>query len=115
MSIKLYVDIFNEDHSLAITTDVRKFNYNLKTMRVNGLTESPYFSIGRYICLITSDQQILFMDIQKNPKLGLEIMDETKFDNSLKQRFSALIEVYRIEYDKKKNDVELLLSYPSEV
>ncbi len=114
MPKRLYVDSFNEDKSMAITTNKSSVSYNLTTLNKLNEKSSPAFTVGKYICIVwtTNPPSLTFLDLRKNPDLAKDIVNSPQLNELLKQKFISLIETYNSTYDSNPDDVEYILGEP---
>jgi len=110
MAIELYVDSLNKTETLAITANESSVSYNLELLNKFTAAASGVFTAGRYFCIVweTSPPSITFIDILKNPDVVDTIIYAPEVSESFREKFSSQLEMYKANYESKKNEVKLI-------
>lgn len=111
--MKLYVDYFDNENSIAVAVSKHKLKYNLGILhRPDGAT-THLLSLGRFICILSLEENIsrmLFVDMRKN-KDTIHMIMQT-LDPPEQRKFISLLEIYNAGYELNYDVVELVQDIP---
>lgn len=117
MPKKLYVDFFNEDQSMAVTTNKKTISYNMSMLDKSDNISTPFFTAGRYVCVNTPGEaqgsaSMIFLDLRKNPATAKLIVNSAETNQDLKTKYTTLMEMHNSTYDLNYDKVELVEGLP---
>jgi hypothetical protein len=113
MSIKLYVDHFGPNQTLALTKNKLSVSYNLVQLGRFNEHSSPVFTSGKYMIVLwaTEPPSMTFIDVRNEPETIQEILNSSEFANK-KTQLVSMLEMHNATYDSTKNYIELVLGVP---
>jgi hypothetical protein len=111
--MKLYVDYFNDENSIAVAVSEENLSYNLAILQRHSGHDTHLLSLGRFICILSFDSRVsrmLFVDMRKN-KDTIHVIMET-LGSEEKRKFISLLEIYNAGYELNYDMVELVKDIP---
>jgi hypothetical protein len=113
MPVKLYVDNFSPDGSIAVTTEKVSVSYNLIVLNRFNEENSPVFTVGKYLAIIWASDppSITFIDLRRSPSTVQQIINAPEFADK-KAKFISMLEMHNATYESTKDYIELEKGLP---
>ena len=116
--MKLYVNDFSKDKSMAVTFDRQLINYNLDKLVSISPLHTQVFVLGRYFSLLVNqkdemNRRMLFFDLREDRSLVNDIISSLKNYPLLQRKFISMMEIYNLQYENNFESVELSMDWPN--